>query len=90
MYEVPVNATQSGGGSIEHKYYELTESTHAIPTMYEYATLEPNETMVINFFNITRKLSINTSQQCFQTLRKYDSLAATTVSHFCVTLWFTI
>ena len=48
MHEVPVNATQSGGGSIGHKY-ELTESTNVIPKMYEYATLEPNETMVINF-----------------------------------------
>ena len=49
MHEVPVNATQSGGGSIGYKY-KLTESTHVIPKMYEYATLEPNETMVINFF----------------------------------------
>ena len=27
--------------------YELTESTYAVPNVYEYATLGPNEQMVI-------------------------------------------
>ena len=47
MYEVPVNAAQSSSGSIGHEY-ELTGSTYAVPNMYEYATLGPNEAAVIN------------------------------------------
>ena len=49
LYEVPVDATQSGGGSTGHNN-EQTGSTHTMPKVHEYAILEPNGTiMVINF-----------------------------------------
>lgn len=50
MYEeVPVVAIQSGdGGGTGHE--NTQGSTHAISTMYEYATLEPNGMTVINNF----------------------------------------
>ena len=48
MYEeVPDNGIESGNSNIGHKNEE-TGSTRAILTLYEYATLEPNGTTVIN------------------------------------------
>ena len=43
MYEeVPVTAIGSGdSGGTGHENIQTARSTHAIPTMYEYATLEP-------------------------------------------------
>ena len=49
LYEVPVDATQSDGGSTGHNS-EQTGSTHTMPKVHEYAILEPNGTMVIKFF----------------------------------------
>ena len=50
-YEVPMNSTASAVTQAtmktEPQYYELTESTHAIPNMYEYATLGANDEKVI-------------------------------------------
>ena len=48
LYEVPVDATQSGGESTGHNN-ERIGSTHTMPKMHEYAILEPNGTLVINF-----------------------------------------
>ena len=48
MYEVPVNPAHSSNGSTEHEY-EMSGSTYTVPNMYEYATLGPNEAMVIDF-----------------------------------------
>ena len=46
-YEVPVNMSTSAGTVTQdaktEPEYEITESTYAIPHVYEYATLGPNE-----------------------------------------------
>lgn len=56
LYEVPVDATQSGGGSTGHNN-EQTGSTHTMPKVHEYAILEPNGTiMVINFWFDIREI----------------------------------
>ena len=47
-YEVPVGSTGTSQAiNIEPEYYELIESTYAVPNVYEYATLGPNDEKVI-------------------------------------------
>ena len=41
MYEIPLSLKRDA----EPKY-DLSESTYAVPSVYEYATLGPNEEMV--------------------------------------------
>ena len=45
-YEVPVNSSASASAVTQavrtEPEYELTESTYALPNVYEYATLGPN------------------------------------------------
>ena len=72
MYEVPLSAVQSIGGSTAAGHdYELSGSFYAVPNMYEYATLGPNGAMVIHFvLYIFGNCSIRFSKECFQTVRK--------------------
>ena len=54
-YEVPVSisaSTVTQDVKTEPEY-EITESTYAVPHVYEYATLGPNEQMVIIYIIIT-------------------------------------
>ena len=54
--EVPVTAIQSGdSGSTGDENTQTAGSRHAIPTMYEYATLEPP--MVINFLSGNKRIA---------------------------------
>ena len=52
-YEVPVSSSANASAGAVTWYaktepeYEITESTYAVPHIYEYATLGPNEQMVI-------------------------------------------
>ena len=61
MYEeMPVTAIQiGGGGGTGHENTQTAGSTHATLTMYEYATLEPNGPMVINFLSDNNQSTLN-------------------------------
>ena len=45
-YEVPVSAGAVTRDAKTEPEYEITESTYAVPHVYEYATLGPNEQRV--------------------------------------------
>ena len=68
-YEVPVNSSASAGAVTRQAVrtaepeYDLTESTYAVPNVYEYATLGPNEQMVM-LIQLTCTHSLSSSKSC--------------------------
>ena len=65
MYEVPLSLKRD-----TEPNYDLSESTYAVPNVYEYATLGPNEEMVtwsdmcMHFHALYYAISLFTNTHC--------------------------